>query len=76
MTAWPVPAADEVAVQLPWEDVTEGQLTMFDGLGREVWSGNVTSDRMLIPMAERSPGSYVVKYVSGERTAIARVQKE
>jgi hypothetical protein len=76
MTAWPVPAVDEVAVQLPWAEVADGHLSMFDGLGREVWTGTVTSDRILIPMAQRSPGNYLVRYVSGERTAIVRVQKE
>jgi hypothetical protein len=76
MTAWPVPAVDEVAVGLPWENTAGGQLSMFDGLGREVWTSTVTSDRMVIPMAQRSPGTYVVKYVSGERTALVRVQKE
>ncbi len=70
-TAWPVPASDAVVL----EGLTSpASFLLADAMGRTVRTGQLTSDRALLPLHGLAPGTYVVRLLDGSGRSVRVVK--
>jgi hypothetical protein len=70
METFPNPASDAVQITFTGTTRVDGTITVYDALGRMVWSGAVNSNFFRIPVSDWNNGLYTAIYRNAKETAL------
>jgi hypothetical protein len=77
LRVWPNPAGRQLFIDAPGATpTTNAQLTIFNGLGQCIFSGNLQEPRMTVDVSTWTTGLYLTRIVAGGSTGSALFYKE
>jgi hypothetical protein len=77
LEVYPNPASNSANVKLNVNDISEAQVMVVNGMGKEVYKGVLSSDlQSTINVSGLEPGIYFVKVTSGENVYMQKLVKE
>lgn len=70
---WPIPASDQLMVQLFTENQHTSRLTLYDMQGREIMTHSLYN-QITLPVAHLPEGMYLIKITNQQETLMRRIQ--
>ncbi|PWV46992.1 cellulase family glycosylhydrolase [Chitinophaga sp. S165] len=76
ITVYPVPAHDQVTINLPASNKQKSQITLSDINGKVYFSGLTTGNTYRVNVSKLPVGMYIIQIVTGDKRTIKKIVKE